>query len=105
MSDVAHGPLVLILTDKPEVKSNTSPDAVNEGQTATLMCTLINANPNTSITGRWIKTDSPSTVLHTGPYITIPNIQRGRSGSYNCLATNTVGTSEPATIYVNVQCK
>nr|XP_022323491.1 hemicentin-1-like isoform X2 [Crassostrea virginica] len=94
---------VIYVLYKPEVmSSSSSPYAVNEGQTATLVCTLINANPNTGITWRWIKTDSPSTVLHTGPNYTIPNIQRGRSGSYSCTATNTVGTSEPATTVIDV---
>ena len=95
-----------ILIDKPEVKYNTSsPYSVIEGETATLMCTVTDANPNTHITWRWIKTDSPNMVLHNGPNYTISNIQRGRSGSYNCTASNTVGTSEPATINVDVQCK
>ena len=48
---------------------------------------------------------SPKTVLHTGPNYTIPKIQRGRSGSYNCTTSNNVGTSEAATINVDVQCK
>nr|XP_022323489.1 hemicentin-1-like isoform X2 [Crassostrea virginica] len=91
---------------KPEVNSNSSsPYVVKEGQTATLVCTLLSANPNTGITWRWIKTDSPSTVLHNGPSYTIPDIQRGRSGSYSCTATNTVGTSEPATTVINVHYK
>nr|XP_022323484.1 neural cell adhesion molecule 1-like isoform X2 [Crassostrea virginica] len=88
---------------KPEVKSSpSSPYRVEEEHTATLVCTVTAANPNTGITWRWIKTDSPSTVLHNGPSYNISNIQRGRSGSYNCTATNTVGTSEAATIYVDV---
>ena len=82
-----------------------SPFKVIEGQTATLECTVTAANPNTGITWKWFKTDSPNNVLHNEPNYTIPNIQRGRSGSYSCTASNTVGTSEAATVYVNVQCK
>ena len=85
--------------------SQLSPYRVREGETATLVCALIDANPNTSITWRWIKTDSPNSVLYNDHSYTISNIQRGRSGSYNCTASNTVGTSEADTIYVDVQCK
>ena len=80
-----------------------NPYTVTEGQTATLVCTVISANPSTFITWRWFKSDTPNTFLHTGSTYTIHNIQRGRSGSYNCTASNTVGTSEPATIEVDVQ--
>nr|XP_022287393.1 hemicentin-1-like isoform X3 [Crassostrea virginica] len=88
---------------KPEVRSSLpSPYTLTEGQTATLVCTVISANPSNLITWKWFKSDTPNTVLHTGSTYTIHNIQRGRSGSYNCTASNAVGTSEPATIYVDV---
>ena len=82
-----------------------SPFKISERQTATLECTVTAANPNTSITWRWFKTDSPNNVLHNGPNYTISSIQRGRSGTYNCSAKNVVGTSENATIEVDVLCK
>ena len=92
-------------TDKPEVESNTTnPYRVIEGNTVILMCTMTTANPNTSITWKWIRTDSPATALHNGPKYTIPNIQRGGSGSYSCTASNSVGTSDAATILLDVQC-
>ena len=87
------------------ISSPSSPYIVKEGQTATFFCRMIDANPNTGITWRWIKTDSPNTVLHNGPNYTIPNIQRGRSGTYNCKARNAVGSSEVVTIDVDVKCK
>nr|XP_022313604.1 B-cell receptor CD22-like [Crassostrea virginica] len=89
---------------KPEVEYNTpNPYKVIEGQTATLICTMTTANPNSSTTWKWIKTDSPTTVLHNGPNYTIFNIQRGSSGSYSCTASNSVGTSDPATVNLDVQ--
>ena len=95
----------MCILDKPEVISSpSSPYTVREGQTATLICTVTDANPNTGITWRWVKTDNPYTVLHTGPNYTITNAQRERSGSYNCTASNSVGTSKAAVIYVDVQC-
>ena len=96
----------IISTDKPEVISGTlRPYSVREGQTATLSCILTDANPYTDITWRWFKTDSPNYTLHNGSVYTISNIQRGRSGTYNCSARNVVGTSENAIIEVDVQCK
>ena len=98
--------MIFFSTDKPEVISSpSSPYIVKEGQTATFFCRMIDANPNTGITWRWFKTNSPNNVLHNGPNYIIPNIQRGRSGSYSCTASNTVGTSKGATILVDVQCK
>ncbi|XP_078334121.1 kin of IRRE-like protein 3 isoform X1 [Crassostrea virginica] len=91
---------------KPNVRSTPSnPYRVREYETATLICKVIDSNPNTSIAWKWIKTVSPTLVLHNGPTFTIPIIQRGRSGAYNCTASNAVGTSEAATITVDVQYK
>lgn len=95
----------LCLLDKPEVRSRRScPYTVKEEQTATLMCIVTDANPNTGITWRWIRADSPNVIFHTGPNFTISNIQREISGSFNCTASNSVGTSEAAVLIVDVQC-
>ena len=77
---------------------------VREGETATLECKVTDANPNNSITWKWIKIDSPNSALHNGSRFIISNIQRGRAGSYHCTATNTEGTSDAATVDVDVQC-
>ena len=92
-------------SDKPEVVSAvSSPYRVTEGQTAILVCTVIAANPITTLTWKWIKADSPNVELHNGPNYTIPNIQRRASGSYICTASNTVGTSDGVNITIDVQC-
>ena len=92
-------------TDKPEVSPGlNSPYTAREGNTCTLICVVAAANPNTNITWRWIKADGPDVILHNGSTYTIANITRGRSGTYNCLASNTVGTSD-AVILVDVHCK
>ena len=86
--------------------SNTSSlYRVIEGETATLICTMTDANPQTDITWRWFKANSPNIVLHNGSTYLIPGMQRGNSGTYNCTASNVVGMSEAATVNVNVQCK
>lgn len=84
--------------------SLSNPYRVIEGETATLICTVTDANPNTNITWRWVKINSTNDVLHTGRNFTIPNIKRDRSGSYRCRATNKVGTSEGAVIDIDVLC-
>ena len=93
------------MLDKPEVKfTQSNPYRLREGETATLVCTVTDANPNTYITWRWIKTDSPNSVIYNGPTYKILKIERGSSGSYNCLASNSVGTSEPVVVNLDVQC-
>ena len=93
-------------SDKPEVMSSiTNPYKVIEEHTATLVCILTAANPNTGITWKWIKTNSPNTALYSGHNYTISDIRREESGSYSCTATNSVGTSEAVTIDIDVQCK
>ena len=94
-----------ICTDKPEVRcSLPHPYRIQEGRIATLICTVIDANPNTSITWRWNKQDNLNVDLHNGPAYTIPNIQREKSGTYVCTASNSVGTSEGENLVVDVQC-
>lgn len=78
---------------------------VIEGETATMECAVIAANPNGTILWRWIRTESPNDVLHNGSTYIIPYIQRNRSGSYNCTANNSVGISVAVTIDVDVQCE
>lgn len=79
--------------------------SVVEGQTAVLKCALIDANPNTSITWRWFRTDRPYNDLYYGPNYTISNIQRDMSGSYNCTASNSVGRAVAVTKDVDVLCE
>nr|XP_022320733.1 hemicentin-1-like [Crassostrea virginica] len=94
---------ILNIMYTPEVSSNlSSPYTVREGETVTLVCTVTDANPNTGIIWKWIKTNNPNNVLHNGPNYTVSNIQKGSSGSYSCTANNVVGASEVATVYVDV---
>lgn len=94
------------MIDKPEVTlSVPNPYIVIEGQTATLECTVVDANPNTSITWEWFRTKSPRNIIYTESSYVIPNIQRSMSGFYSCIANNSVGTSLAATTVVDVQCE
>ncbi|XP_052720144.1 carcinoembryonic antigen-related cell adhesion molecule 5-like isoform X4 [Crassostrea angulata] len=97
---------VLTVLYRPEVTSIvSSPYIVEEGQTVSLSCAVIHANPNTNITWRWFRTDRPFYTLFYGPNYTAPNIERNISGSYSCTARNSVGTSEADVINVDVQYK
>lgn len=97
---------IFVLIVKPEVTSLTpSPYRVLEGQTAKLSCVVLDANPNTSIAWRWFRAESPHNVLYNGSTYTIPSIQRTRSGSYSCIASNSVRKSEAVSILVDVLCK
>lgn len=85
--------------------STPSPYIVTEGKRATLECRVTTANPSSSITWLWYETDRPSNVLNNRPTLAIINIQRNRSGSYSCTASNSVGTSEVVDINIDVQCE
>lgn len=94
------------MIDKPEVTSSVpNPYIVIEGQTATLECTVVDANPNTSITWEWFRTKSPKNIIYNESSYEIPNIQRNMSGSYSCIARNSIGTSEAYVTIVDVQCE
>ncbi|XP_056009548.1 B-cell receptor CD22-like [Ostrea edulis] len=91
--------------DKPTISVTTSsPYQIREGDTAVIYCVVTDANPNTMITWSWTKTGDPA-VLYTGQNYTIPNIQKGQRGTYQCTATHSIGTSLPATVQVDVQYK
>lgn len=85
--------------------SPQSPYTVTEGRTAVMTCTVTTANPSSEITWTWEKTGIPDVILHRNHVYTITNIQRQQAGTYICTATNSVGTSTPALVDVQVQCK
>lgn len=82
-----------------------NPYTVEEGNTATLVCTLIDANPKTNITWKWFIDDNVIDPKNDGATYAIPNITRNMTGLYKCSARNSAGISELATILVDVQCK
>lgn len=97
---------ILTVSYKPAVELITpTPYNVKEGHEATMECRMTAANPNTSIIWKWFKTTSQNEMLSDEPYLIIPNITRGRSGPYNCTASNSVGTSDAVTISLDVHYK
>lgn len=94
---------LLFVIDKPEIKTRST-YTVEEGDTVELNCIVSAANPNTSIVWRWVNIGNPSNSLSNTSTYRISNIQRNRSGTYSCNATNSVGSSA-VTLVVNVQCR
>jgi len=79
----------------PIVEIKASKTTVTEGQDSLLLTCEVDANPPATI--EWIKnlnTDDEE-VIGTGPTIRISTVRRGNAGTYNCVATNSVGTSIP----------
>lgn len=104
---VIFSSVISLLIDKPDVTSSGPGSfSVKENETATLKCTLNDANPSTNIKWRWFDIDFPNSTLDSrGPTYVINYIKRSMSGSYGCTARNSVGESKEATINVSVQCK
>ncbi|XP_056011993.1 titin-like isoform X2 [Ostrea edulis] len=98
-----NGNTVLNITYEPTTSvTPSSPYQIREGDTAVISCVVTDANPNTGITWSWTKTGNPA-VSYTGQNYTIPNIKRSQRGTYQCTATNSIETSVPATVQVDVQ--
>lgn len=93
------------IIDRPEVSSNTTQLQLIEGHNCTLECKVTAANPYSSITWKWFRTDIPNTVLYNRSTYTIHSIKRDKSGSYSCTASNSIGQSKAVEIYLDVQCK
>ena len=57
--------------------------------------TQVDAHPAATV--KWIKNlNLPGEeVIGLGPMISISTVRRGNAGTYNCVATNSVGTSLP----------
>jgi len=79
----------------PIVQVSASKTTVTEGQDSLQLTCEVDANPPATI--EWIKnlnTDQEE-VIGTGSTIRISTVRRGNAGTYNCVATNSVGTSIP----------
>lgn len=92
--------------DKPEVNSEvSSPHPILEGNTAQLKCHITASNPKSIIAWKWFKINNSNYELSNESTYVIRKTSRRDKGSYNCTASNSVGTSIAATLYLDVQCK
>ena len=98
--------------DAPNVTMTASQTTVTEGEdsliltcevTMIMIIISVRYNWNTQVdahpaaTVKWIKNlNLPGEeVIGLGPMISISTVRRGNAGTYNCVATNSVGTSLP----------
>lgn len=70
-----------------------------------LECILIDSNPNKGIVWKWFKVANSSYELSNKSSYIIPKTNKEDTGTYNCTADNSIGTSIAATVYLDVQCK
>lgn len=83
-----------------------NPYNITEGNDATLVCIITDANPSNGIIWKWFNaTSSNPKILHDGSNYTITDIVRTSTGLYGCTASNDAGPSEKVTIFVDVHCK
>jgi len=76
-----------------------------EGSNMTLFCEAT-GRPTPNITwNRVLEDSSNSKVVHYGPTLDFPNINRTDSGTYRCTAYNGIGKEADYVLKVNVTCK
>ena len=87
----------------PRVSVRSSRDTLlAEGDSVTLSCD-VQSNPPSSVT--WRKLEKNTRIVSDKPSFTISSVSRTSAGSYQCLAENELGRSQPETIVLDVQCK
>ena len=75
---------------------------VGEGDSVTLSCD-VESNPPSSVS--WRKLEKSTRYVSNEPSFTISSVTRTSAGSYQCVAENELGLSQPETIVLDVQCK
>ena len=95
-----------MLSSVPASLTNVSPDQTEpEGSNLQLLCEATGKPlPNITWT-RVLEDDSNSEVLHQGPTLDFPNMNRNASGTYRCTADNRFGNPVSHEVKVNVTCK
>lgn len=85
----------IFLLVPPKITDISPNTTVNEGDSLTLTC-LATGNPTANIT--WTKDNN---------FVDFPldSIDKGGTGTYQCLANNGVGRPATAYVFVTVQCK
>lgn len=67
-----------------------------------LECSVYDSNPTTGLMYRWTKDGSQ---INTNQTFIMRTVRKSDQGSYQCIASNSVGTSVPATVTVEVLCR
>jgi hypothetical protein len=93
--------LNIFFPPKVSVKSSSDTELA-EGDSVTLFC---EADSNPPATVSWRKLEKTTKCIGNQPTITISSVTKDSAGSYQCVAENELGRSQPETIDVDVQCK
>ena len=87
----------------PKVTATASKNTIlAEGDSVTLFCEADSTPPATV---SWRKLEKTTKFIGNQPTITISSVTKDSAGSYQCVAENELGRSQPETINVDVQCK
>ena len=87
----------------PKVRVRASRDTLMaEGDSVTLSCD-VDSNPPSSVS--WRKLENTIRYVSNQASFTISSATRTTAGSYQCVAENELGLSQPETIVLDVQCK
>jgi hypothetical protein len=95
---------ILSPTNSSSSSSNTS--VLVEGGSVTLHCE-VDSNPAANRVS-WRRSGSAATtaaILTSQPTFTVSPVSRETAGSYECVAENLLGLSEPAALHLNVKCE
>ena len=88
-------------SDAPLVSVSPAQHSYVEGDTVEVSCAT-DAEPVASVL--WYRAGSGD-IVSRQPLLRLPGVTREQAGEYVCTANNTVGTSQPGTVNIAVQCK
>jgi hypothetical protein len=95
-----------IFTPSNSSSSSSNASVLVEGGSVTLHCEVESNPAATRVT--WRRSGSAATtaaILTSQPTFTMSPVSRETAGSYECVAENLLGLSEPAVLQLNVECK
>ncbi len=93
-----------ILTPSNSSSSSTNASVLVEGGSVTLHCE-VESNPAANRVS-WRRSGSAAAAILTSqPTFTVSPVSRETAGSYECVAENLLGLSEPAALQLNVECE
>ena len=88
-------PNVTVVTSSPE-------PLVEDTDSVILTCT---ADANPPPTYLWVRKAGAGGEVGRGPVLTISPVDRGDIDTYSCIASNSIGSSAPRAVNVDVHCK
>ncbi|KAM6936527.1 B-cell receptor CD22 [Lycodopsis pacificus] len=95
-------PVIISVTYVPEVEVKSSASIFKQGDTMTLTCNVKRSNPQPH-TYDWFKNGNAVTQKQTHDRYVVERIKLEDRGSYECRATNTLGTGTSVTFRIEVQ--